>query len=290
MRGAQKTLAYRAAMAAVAAAGAVGGMLLVAMPMAAATPGAVAWNRAPGGAAGPGPAGPGSDARGSQAIVELVSPQPRAVLAAGSTALLEWAPQGGLKQLAWADEWEAFLSLDGGRSYPVRITPHLDLDLHQASWAVPAAPSSDVRLLLRFGNERREVEIELPQRFSIAASPWLPAPDEPALWVARRGEAARPGEAGTVLWAEGSRRGTGRRLVAAASYTWRRPHRRRRPVLSPEATAGLAASRTGRGAPLPARAGNPMPHAAAGVKTLSHRRLPSLPPLEPLLQTARRNE
>ncbi len=261
---------------------AVGGAVLA--PAAAAATGA-ALDRAPGG----GPQGGWSGARGGATIVELVSPEPGAVLAAGSKALLAWAPGDGQAQLAGADEWEAFLSLDGGRSYPVRITPHLDLDLRQSSFDVPAAPSADVRLLLRFGDEHREVEIELPQRFSITASPWAAPPVEPAILVARRGEAARPGEAGTVIWAEGSRRGTARRLVAAAPDTWRRRHRPRRPVLSPEGAAVFAAAKAMRGAPLPRRAAKPMPRAAK-QRLSGRRRVPSRPPLDPLLQTARRNE
>jgi hypothetical protein len=263
---------------------AVGGAVLA--PAAAAAAAGTALDRAPGGA----PQGGWSTARGGSTIVELVSPEPGAVLAAGSKALLAWAPGDGLAQLAGADEWEAFLSLDGGRSYAVRLTPHLDLDLRQSSFDVPAAPSADVRLLLRFGDERREMAIELPQRFSIAASPWAAPPAEPAILVARRGEAARPGEAGTVIWAEGSRRGTARRLVAAAPDTWRRRHRPRRPVLSPEGAAVLAAAKAMRGAPLPRRAARPMPRAATHRKAPGRRRVPSRPPLEPLLQTARRNE
>ena len=41
-----------------------------------------------------------------------------------------------------AEEWEAFLSFDGGATYPVRITPHLDLELRRVRWQVPAIPTS----------------------------------------------------------------------------------------------------------------------------------------------------
>src|SRR4051812_18833485 len=61
--------------------------------------------------------------------VGLVSPSTTAPLAAGSTVELAWnvAPPAAVP--AWVDEWEAFLSLDGGRTFPFRLTPHLDLDV-----------------------------------------------------------------------------------------------------------------------------------------------------------------
>src|SRR6202166_4310847 len=149
--------------------------------------------------------------------VELLAPQPAIPLAAGSTAVLQWAPSSGLAALPAREEWEAFLSLDGGKTYSFRITPHLDSDLRRTLWEVPGVASSDVRLLLRFGNERRETAIELPQRFTIAATPdpllgLLPR----AAIARRRGEAARPGDRGVVSWTEGSRRGLRPRHVGGA--------------------------------------------------------------------------
>jgi len=67
----------------------------------------------------------------SASPVALTEPRADAVLAAGAPARLAWRPLDGGGEF---DEWEAFLSLDGGASYPLRITPELDLDLHQAVW------------------------------------------------------------------------------------------------------------------------------------------------------------
>jgi hypothetical protein len=149
------------------------------------------------------------------APVRLVSPQAGATLTADSTVELEWAP---LARIAGAEEWEAFLSLDGGRTYPVRVTPHLDLDLHRFEWRVPAVSTPSARLLLRFGDERRETEIELPQRFAIVPAPApLSLTDLALARVApSRGEPARPGSSGVVSWMEGSRRGGSLRQVVAA--------------------------------------------------------------------------
>ncbi len=146
-------------------------------------------------------------------LAELVAPRPGAELVAGETAWLEWRRGPGLAGFANAKEWEAFLSLDGGESYAVRLTPHLDLDRARVAFRVPPLVSSDVRLLLRFGDEGEEREHAVPARFRIvpAAAP---------LAVFRRrvpvpGEAARPGDAGVVLWAEGARDGSDWREVEA---------------------------------------------------------------------------
>ncbi|HEX9942651.1 MAG TPA: hypothetical protein VGG03_11575 [Thermoanaerobaculia bacterium] len=154
-------------------------------------------------------------ARGTEDPIQLVAPRAGATLLAGSTAELEWEALEPFARLSGVEEWEAFLSFDGGATYPVRITPHLDRDLRRVRWQVPGVPTSAARLLLRFGDERRETFLELPQRFSIIAAPGMerfftlasvaPAPGEPAL----------PGHAGVVAWVEGSRRGGGLRQVVA---------------------------------------------------------------------------
>src|SRR5688572_13664597 len=88
----------------------------------------------------------------------LVAPVPGRELAAGSLAVVEWEGQPPIEA---AEEWEAFLSLDGGRTHPLRITPHLDLSIRRFTFRVPAFPTREARFLLRFGDERHEeVEVE----------------------------------------------------------------------------------------------------------------------------------
>jgi len=164
-------------------------------------------------------AGPAA-AQEAGAPVRLVAPQAGTRLAAGSMAELEWAPLAGFDRLLpKVEEWEAFLSLDGGATYPVRITPHLDQDLRRIRWQVPPFPARDARILLRFGNEHQETPVEVPAGFSIAASPsTLPGLEQmllPASRSLRRGEPALPGLAGVVAWVEGSRRGGSLRQVTA---------------------------------------------------------------------------
>jgi hypothetical protein len=162
--------------------------------------------------------------------IALMAPRAGDTLAAGATAEIEWAPLARYADLKGVEEWEAFLSLDGGATYPLRITPHLDQDLRHFRWQVPPIPTADARLLLRFGDEHRETVVVLPQRFSIVPSPVAMVPafllEVPA---PARGERARPdqdqdqdkdddeGEEGVVAWVEGSRRGGSlRQMVTAA--------------------------------------------------------------------------
>ena len=153
----------------------------------------------------------------AEAPVRLVAPRAGASLAAGSTAELEWAPAEAFDRLSRVEEWEAFLSLDGGATYPVRITPHLDQDLRRIQFQVPPIPTADARILLRFGDERRETAVELPERFAIADSPAQAFLDlRDAHRATALGEPALPGRAGVVAWVEGSRRGGSLRQVVAA--------------------------------------------------------------------------
>jgi hypothetical protein len=229
-----------------------------------------------------------SAAEGGAPPVRLLAPRAGATLAAGSTAELEWTPDA---RLSGVEEWEAFLSLDGGATYPVRITPHLDQDLRRVRWQVPPIPTPDARLLLRFGDERREVFLELPERFSIAASPAAPlAIDRTFLFstlASARGEPALPGQPGVVAWVEGSRRGGSLRQMVAAE----RPGLQAR--LSPdEARAGTALLAAGQ-APLPI----PEPRESSDAIPDARRRAPLANPggapllaFDILLLTQRRNE
>lgn len=140
-------------------------------------------------------------------LVRLLSPQPGTTLVGGSTVVLEWQPGPALATLPHAEEWEAFLSLDGGRTFLSRITPHLDIGMRRVTIQVPPLPSSDVRLLVRVGDERDEREQLLPGRYRIV----LDAAAAPA-WRPRRAvrdESVRPGAPGVVAWVEGERDGSG---------------------------------------------------------------------------------
>jgi hypothetical protein len=149
-----------------------------------------------------------------RAQIRLIAPVAGTALRGGETAAIAWdadsLPPG-------AEEWEAFLSIDGGRHYAIRITPHLDIDIHRATWTVPNITAGDVRVLLRVGDERRESAIEVPASFSIEArfgvAPVWPA----AVSSASPGEEARQGDGGVTAWVAGDRTGTWSHLVTASA-------------------------------------------------------------------------
>jgi hypothetical protein len=181
----------------------------------------------------------------------MSAPAAGAVLAGGSTAELAWEPGPGFERLAGAHEWEAFLSVDGGKTYAFRLTPHLDLDVRRFRWEVPRFPTEDARLLLRVGDEESETAIQLPLRFAITGPAGaLPSFDpelqaelereaerererehgltaaaeiesetgleaEAELLTFEPGEAALPGASGVISWVEGDRRGAATRRVTA---------------------------------------------------------------------------
>jgi hypothetical protein len=192
--------------------------------------------------------------------IRLTAPAAGATLTAGTTADLAWTPLPSLARLARVEEWEAFLSLDGGATYPLRITPHLDQDLRRVRWQVPAVPAADARLLFRLGDERREVVVKLPQRFTIVAAPVLETPFLLAGVAPSRGEPALPGSPGVLAWVTGSRRGGAlRQMIAAAGPGWQP---RVEPAAPADETTILADGRPLLPLPVPAResaAHGPMP-------------------------------
>lgn len=154
--------------------------------------------------------------------IVLVSPAPRSRLVAGQQVTLAWRPGANFSRLAWTDEWEAFLSLDGGRHFSLRITPHLSRGLHAVTWRVPDLPSPDVRLLLRFGDETKELLVPLSARFEIVSSRDRGLLDA-GLWQGARlafapGEPALPGSGGVVAWSEGGREDGSANWVAAICW------------------------------------------------------------------------
>jgi hypothetical protein len=131
------------------------------------------------------------------ATLQVVTPTDGTTLRGGHFATLTWSAQ----QLPRAaEEWEAFLSLDGGRYYAVRLTPHLDIRTRTFQVLVPNVDSDDARLLIRTGDERRETVIEMPQRLRIRA-------EADAIVISQRtggnGESARPNEPPVVMWSVG---------------------------------------------------------------------------------------
>ena len=138
--------------------------------------------------------------------VHLIEPAAGIDLAAGSTTSIAWEAFG---TPANVEEWEAFLSVDGGRTYPLRVTPHLDATIHRFQWNVPNLPGAQVAVLLRFGDERDERRFIFPARMRIHGVASTLAP----IQADERGHDVDLAEEGATAWVEGTRDGASLRHV-----------------------------------------------------------------------------
>lgn len=217
--------------------------------------------------------------------IEVVSPRAGQVLRAGGEVVLQWRDVGTPR--SDFEEWEVFLSLDGGSYWALRLTPHLDREVSRFRTTLPPIASRHARFLYRFGDEREEVEVELPGEWTVEPA-LLPAATGSRHFVARSGEAARPGEPGVVEWIEGPR--DGRR--------WQRFVRddRRilptRPELQPGevhvAASDEASRKDAHGLiDIPSGEAPPLPTPRAGLRKPTHR---AVPVARRLAILSRRNE
>ena len=95
-----------------------------------------------------------------------------AVVTAGQTVVLRWSALP-----ADVEELEIVLSLDGGRSYRVRVSPELEAREGEYRWRVPDLPTSCARLMLRAGGEAGERVGALSPEFRIVHAAGVPRPD-----------------------------------------------------------------------------------------------------------------
>jgi hypothetical protein len=137
--------------------------------------------------------------------LRLLAPANGATLRGGSFAELRWSAD----QLpASAEEWEAFLSVDGGKYYAFRVTPHLGIDRQHFTFIVPNVDTHEARILIRTGDEVHEAHFENRGSFSIERDPNA-EPIVPRSLQFGRGEAARDGDPAVLSWVDGARNGSG---------------------------------------------------------------------------------
>lgn len=88
----------------------------------------------------------------------FLSPGSGEALAPGSIVEVRWTSlcSASATKDREIDEAEIVLSLDGGRTFPVRVTPELKPCAARYLWKVPALPSAHARLALRAGSEERD--------------------------------------------------------------------------------------------------------------------------------------
>jgi hypothetical protein len=139
------------------------------------------------------------------APLQLLAPASGTTLRGGSFAELSWTAD---ELPAGTEEWEAFLSIDGGTYYAFRVTPHLDSDLRRFTFIVPNVDTNDARILIRTGNEIRETHFEAPGSFTIVRDPHA-AQVVSRLSQSGHGEAARDGDRAVIAWTDGARDGSG---------------------------------------------------------------------------------
>jgi hypothetical protein len=143
----------------------------------------------------------------------LLSPAEGATLRGGSQAELHWS---AAELPAETEEWEAFLSIDGGKYYGFRVTPHLDIDRRQFTFTVPNVDTRNARILLRTGDEEHETGFEIPGSFSIERDPNAEPLAAPEPLELEEGEAAREGDPAVLSWTDGARDGSGIRQETSA--------------------------------------------------------------------------
>jgi len=88
---------------------------------------------------------------------ELLEPVRGARIQPGAIVRVSWTP--GASGERKFDEMELVLSLDGGRSFPLRVTREVSPAEDFVLWRVPRLPSEHARIALRAGRgEKRESE------------------------------------------------------------------------------------------------------------------------------------
>lgn len=118
------------------------------------------------------------------------------VVHAGEAIDLRWSEADGVHEL------EILLSEDGGRHYRIAVSPSLDPGAQHFTWVVPELESREVRLLIRYNRDGREIEGTPTDVIGVAPSPDGPEPLALPL-PAHAGAPVREGARGAVTAEEG---------------------------------------------------------------------------------------
>jgi hypothetical protein len=77
-------------------------------------------------------------------------------LAPGSIVEVHWTSLCDDLRHRDLDEAEIVLSLDGGRTFPIRVSPELSSSSTRFLWTVPSLPAAHARLAIRAGDDERD--------------------------------------------------------------------------------------------------------------------------------------
>jgi len=113
-------------------------------------------------------AAPQHDGSSRRYVAKLISPKAGDVLFPGQQVAIRWEATLPTVELAWC-EVEIYLSLDGGRSNAVRLTPQLDPRIGYFNWTVPNLPTTAAVLDIHFGCEEHFPESPSVQAQSVFA-------------------------------------------------------------------------------------------------------------------------
>jgi hypothetical protein len=95
-------------------------------------------------------------ARPASGEERFVAPAAGEVLSPGAIVDVRWTSPCSAPVERKVDEAELVLSLDGGRTFPIRVSPELKACASHFLWKVPALPAAHARLALRTGSEERD--------------------------------------------------------------------------------------------------------------------------------------
>jgi hypothetical protein len=95
-----------------------------------------------------------------------------AAVSVGQTLEIRWS---GVPSTA--EEIELVLSLDGGRSFHLRVSDRLEGRVETWRWRVPDLPTRSARLMLRMGDRAGEHIVALSPTFEILRGGSVPRPD-----------------------------------------------------------------------------------------------------------------
>jgi hypothetical protein len=104
-----------------------------------------------------------------QFTITLISPTAGQVLYPGQKIRVEWKTSNPFPINRSMCEMELWLSLDGGRTYTLALTPSMDPNITFFYWLVPNMPTNSALLDIRFGCEPFYPETYHPQ----TASPFV---------------------------------------------------------------------------------------------------------------------
>ena len=132
--------------------------------------------------------------------VRLISPAPGDVLVAGQRTTVTWeASISKGFDLTWCEQ-EIYLSIDGGKTPAMRISPQLDPKAQSFDWVVPDAPTDKAVLDLRFGCEGTYPETAHPQTASTFVIARSASPTPTVSLKSLASSQVAPGEKVTIGW------------------------------------------------------------------------------------------